>query len=54
MTENRVDIASSEKDEYLQLLESIKRHMDPASNTVLGVDDEKGIRMKVAREDQGL
>jgi CheY-like chemotaxis protein len=41
---------SSEKDSYLQLLESIKRHMDPASNTVLLVDDEKGIRMKVARE----
>ena len=50
MTEQRVDIASSEEDDYLQLLESIKRHMDPARNTVLLVDDEKGIRMKVARE----
>jgi CheY-like chemotaxis protein len=43
-------VRASEEDGYLQLLESIKRHMDPASNTVLLVDDEKGIRMKVARE----
>jgi CheY-like chemotaxis protein len=50
MTEKPVDIASSEVDNYLQLLESIKRHMDPTSNTILLVDDEKGIRMKVARE----
>jgi CheY-like chemotaxis protein len=50
MTEKRDDIASSQKDEYLQLLESIRRHMNPASNTVLLVDDEKGIRLKVARE----
>jgi CheY-like chemotaxis protein len=50
MKEKLVDIASSEEDDYLQLLESIKQHMDPASNTVLLVDDEKGIRMKVARE----
>ena len=50
MTEKRVDIASSEGDDYLQLLESIKRHMDPTRNTVLLVDDEKGIRKKVARE----
>lgn len=50
MTEEKVDVASSEGDDYLQLLESIKRHMDPASNTVLLVDDEKGIRMKVARD----
>ena len=50
MTEKQMDIVSSEEDSYLQLLESIRRHMDPASNTVLLVDDEKGIRMKVARE----
>ena len=50
MTEKPIDIASSEEDNYLQLLESIKRHMDPASNTILLVDDEKGIRMMVARE----
>jgi CheY-like chemotaxis protein len=50
MTEKQVDIESAEGDDYLQLLDSIKRHMDPASNTVLLVDDEKGIRMKVARD----
>ncbi|PKN06258.1 MAG: hypothetical protein CVU72_05395, partial [Deltaproteobacteria bacterium HGW-Deltaproteobacteria-7] len=50
MTEEQVDIESSEEDDYLQLLDSINRHMDPASNTVLLVDDEKGIRMMVARE----
>ncbi len=41
---------SFEKSAYLQLLESIKRNMDPASNTVLLVDDDKGIRRKFARE----
>lgn len=35
---------------YKELLESIKRNMDPGSNTVLIVDDERGIRMKVARD----
>jgi CheY-like chemotaxis protein len=50
MTEKRIDGELSEKDNYLKLMESIKRHMDPTSNTVLLVDDEKGIRMKVARE----
>lgn len=50
MTGKRDDVESCEKDDYLQLLESVKRHMDPASDTVLLVDDEKGIRMKVARE----
>ena len=50
MTEKRDDIDYSEDDNYLKLLESIKRHMDPSSNTVLLVDDEKGIRMKVARD----
>lgn len=50
MTQKRDDSVCSMQEDYLQLLESIKRHMDPASNTVLIVDDEKGIRMKVARE----
>lgn len=50
MTEKQIDISSSDEENYLKLLESIKRHMDPTSNTVLLVDDEKGIRMKVARE----
>lgn len=43
------DIGMNQED-YLQLLECVKRHMDPSSNTVLLVDDEKGIRMKVSRE----
>lgn len=50
MVEKRDDGKSYEKSAYLELLESIKRNMDPASNTVLLVDDDKGIRMKVARE----
>lgn len=50
MTEKCVDQSPSGQEEYLQLLESVKRHMNPASNTVLLVDDEKGIRMKVARD----
>jgi CheY-like chemotaxis protein len=35
---------------YQSLVESIKRNLDPSSNTVLVVDDERGIRMKVARD----
>lgn len=35
---------------YKELLEAIKRNIDPSSNTVLLVDDERGIRMKVARD----
>jgi len=35
---------------YKELLESITRNTDPDSNTVLLVDDERGIRMKVARD----
>jgi CheY-like chemotaxis protein len=50
MTEKRHDLTSEKDDNYTQLLETIKRNMDPGSNTVLLVDDEKGIRMKVARE----
>ncbi len=50
MAEKRDDNESYEKSAYLQLLESIKRNMDPASNTVLLVDDDKGIRMKVTRD----
>ena len=36
--------------EYSQLLDSIKRRMDPDSNTVLIVDDERAIRRRVARD----
>ena len=38
------------KKQYVDLVETIKRNMDPRSNTVLLVDDERGIRMKVARD----
>jgi CheY-like chemotaxis protein len=50
MTKKIIDITPSENDDYPKLIESIKRNMDLASKTVLIVDDEKGIRMKVARE----
>ena len=36
--------------EYHDLLENIKRRMDPGSNTVLIIDDEVGIRRRVARD----
>ena len=42
--------ASDAAESYKELLESIKRNTDPNSNTVLLVDDERGIRMKVARD----
>ena len=38
------------KKQYGELVATIKRNMDPRSNTVLLVDDERGIRMKVARD----
>ena len=50
MKEKLVYIASSEKDDYMQIIKSIKRNMNPARNTIMIVDDEKGIRMKIARE----
>ena len=50
MIDKPIDITSSEKDDYAKLLESIKRNLDPKKNTVLIVDDEKGIRMKIARD----
>ncbi len=37
---------------YTQLLDSIKRRMDPGSNTVIIVDDERAIRRRVARDIQ--
>jgi len=36
--------------QYEAFVESIKRNMDPRSNTVLIIDDERGIRMKVIRD----
>jgi CheY-like chemotaxis protein len=49
MTERQtVDLEPA--DNYSDFLEAIKRNLDPTSNTVLLVDDEKTIRMKVARD----
>jgi len=50
MTEQRYDMGVTEKDSYEDFLEVIKRNYDPKSNTVLLVDDERGIRLKVARD----
>lgn len=36
--------------QYTELVQSIRRNMDPKSNTVLVVDDELAIRKKVARD----
>ena len=36
--------------DYNDFLEAVRRNLDPASNTALVVDDERGIRMKVARD----
>lgn len=49
---SKKDYPGSEElmESYTELLETIKRNMDPNSNTVLIVDDERGIRMKVARD----
>ena len=41
------------KSEYHELLESIRKQMDPDSNSVLLVDDERSIRRRVARDIQG-
>jgi len=38
------------RENYRALVASIQRNIDPRSNTVLIVDDEKGIRKKVARD----
>jgi CheY-like chemotaxis protein len=50
MTKKKVDTKSSGKDDYLKILKSIKRNLDPEKNTVLVVDDEKGVRKKIARD----
>jgi len=41
--------SQANKTAYHDLLESIKQRMDPKSNTVLVVDDERGIRKFVVR-----
>jgi CheY-like chemotaxis protein len=35
---------------YQEFLETVRRNTDPNSNTVLIIDDEKAIRMRVARD----
>jgi CheY-like chemotaxis protein len=49
MTQARQTIGA-EGESYKELVETIRRNLDPGSNTVLLVDDERGIRMKVARD----
>jgi CheY-like chemotaxis protein len=43
----RADTANMD---YQEFLDTIRRNTDPNSNTVLIVDDEKAIRMRVARD----
>lgn len=54
MSDHRIelDVSASDglPDNYQELLTTIKRNLDPHSNTVLLVDDERGIRLKVARD----
>jgi two-component system, OmpR family, response regulator ResD len=50
MTDREICITSSAEDDYLKLVESIQKNMDASRNTVLIVDDEKGIRIKIARD----
>ncbi|TFH18323.1 MAG: response regulator [Lentisphaerales bacterium] len=42
------------RNEYATLVATIQRNLDPNSNHVLIVDDERGIRMKVARDVRGV
>ena len=41
------------RESYEQMVATIRRNLDPNSNTVLIVDDEKAIRKKVARDVRG-
>lgn len=50
MTEEAGPDTEELKEEYELLLETIRRNTDPNTNTVLLVDDERGIRKKVARD----
>lgn len=49
MTEGELTVDEARRG-YSKFLDEIKKNMDPASNTVLLVDDERGIRKKVARD----
>ncbi len=44
------DLNGVGQEDYKKFLETIRRNMDPDSNTVLVVDDDKGIRRKVIRD----
>ena len=46
----RDDLSGLEKESYSEFLAAVKRNMDPGSNTVLVVDDDRGIRKKVMRD----
>jgi CheY-like chemotaxis protein len=50
MAKKKTDTKSFEKNDYLKFLRLIKKNLDPEKNTVLIVDDEKGIRKKIARD----
>lgn len=50
MDEERFDLGNVEGVNYSDFLEIIKKKMDPNSNYVLLIDDEPGIRKKVARD----
>ena len=50
MTEQTNKTHPSRDMSYGRFLETIRRSMDPNSNTVLLVDDERAIRLKVARD----
>ncbi len=53
MTEQNIGdmkIDQTNGESYQEFLEIIRHSMDPSSNTVLVVDDERGIRMRVARD----
>ena len=50
MAKKKVATKSFEKNDYLKFLRLIKKNLDPEKNTVLIVDDEKGIRKKIARD----
>ena len=50
MAQERFDIGGVEGTNYSDFLEVIKKKMDPESNYVILIDDEVGIRKKVARD----
>jgi CheY-like chemotaxis protein len=48
--ENQLPLNMELAEDYEQLVKSIKQSFDPNSNSVLLVDDERGIRVRVARD----